>query len=138
MTNSNDSSNSRNIIAFCCSYCSYEAADRAGGLRKGYPQELKIVRVPCSGRVDLEHILKALENGAEGVLILGCHPGDCHFKSGNKKAYRRYLLLKRMLEEAGIEEERVKLDWISANEDEKFIKVTEGFVDTIKSLDIRK
>ncbi|MFO7968141.1 MAG: hydrogenase iron-sulfur subunit [Archaeoglobaceae archaeon] len=132
------SNSSVNAIAFCCSYCSYEAADRAGGLRKSYPQEIKIVRVPCSGRVDLEHVLRALENGAEGVLILGCHPGDCHFKSGNKKAYRRYLLLKNTLKNAGIEEERVRFDWISATEDEKFIKITKDFVDTLKNLNGRK
>lgn len=137
MTETKNATNS-SIIAFCCSYCSYEAADRAGGLRKNYPQEVKIIRVPCSGRVDLDHILKALENGAEGVLVLGCHPGDCHFKSGNIKAYSRYLLLKKMLEEAGIEEERVKFDWISASEDEKFISVVKDFVDTIKSLNGRK
>ncbi len=134
-----DSSNSSvNAIAFCCSYCSYEAADRVGGLRKSYPQEIKIVKVPCSGRIDLEHILRALEHGAEGVLILGCHFGDCHFKSGNKKAYRRYLLLKNILKSAGINEERVKFDWISATEDEKFIKVAKDFVDTLNSLNGRK
>ncbi len=133
------STNSKvNAIAFCCSYCSYEAADRAGGLRKNYPPEVRIVRVPCSGRVDLEHVLRALENGAEGVMVLGCHPGDCHFKSGNKKAYRRYLLLKNILKSAGIEEERVKFDWISANEDEKFIKVAKDFVETLKNLNGRK
>ncbi|MFW6127754.1 MAG: hydrogenase iron-sulfur subunit [Halobacteriota archaeon] len=137
MTGSTNTSNS-SIIAFCCSYCSYEAADRAGGLRKSYPQELKIIRVPCSGRIDLDHILRALENGAEGVLVLGCHPGDCHFKTGNKRAYSRYLLLKKMLKEAGIDEKRVKFDWISASEDEKFIKVVNDFVDTIKSLNGRK
>lgn len=137
MTESTNTSNS-SIIAFCCSYCSYEAADRAGGLRKSYPQELKIIRVPCSGRIDLDHILRALENGAEGVLVLGCHPGDCHFKTGNKRAYGRYLLLKKMLKEAGIDEKRVKFDWISASEDEKFIKVVNDFVDTIKSLNGRK
>ncbi|MFP3908433.1 MAG: hydrogenase iron-sulfur subunit [Archaeoglobaceae archaeon] len=137
MTESTNTSNS-SIIAFCCSYCSYEAADRAGGLRKSYPQELKIIRVPCSGRIDLDHILRALENGAEGVLVLGCHPGDCHFKTGNKRAYSRYLLLKKMLKEAGIDEKRVKFDWISASEDEKFIKVVNDFVDTIKSLNGRK
>lgn len=136
--NSNSDNSDVNVIAFCCSYCSYEAADRAGGLRKEYPEELKIVRVPCSGRIDVENILKALENGAEGVLILGCHPGDCHFKSGNKKAYRRYLLLKNILRGAGIEEERVKFDWISANEDEKFIKVAKDFLATIKSLNGQK
>ncbi|MFP3945993.1 MAG: hydrogenase iron-sulfur subunit [Archaeoglobaceae archaeon] len=137
MTESTNTSNS-SIIAFCCSYCSYEAADRAGGLRKSYPQELKIIRVPCSGRIDLDHILRALENGAEGVLVLGCHPGDCHFKTGNKRAYSRYLLLKKMLKGAGIDEKRVKFDWISASEDEKFIKVVNDFVDTIKSLNGRK
>lgn len=122
------------IVAFCCNYCSYEAADRAGSAKKNYPENLRIIRVPCSGRVEPEFIVKALEN-ADGVMILGCHPGSCHFKTGNHKAYRRYLLLKEVLRTAGINEERVKLDWVGASEEDKLVRVSTEFVEKIRELD---
>lgn len=122
------------IVALCCNYCSYEAADRAGGNKKPYPENLRIVRVPCSGRFEPEFVIHAFENGADGVLILGCHFGDCHFKVGNYKAYRRYLLLKDILKTAGIDEERVKLDWVGASEEDKLIKVSNEFVQKIRDM----
>ncbi|HID42370.1 MAG TPA: hydrogenase iron-sulfur subunit [Archaeoglobaceae archaeon] len=120
-----------NIIAFCCNHCSYEAADRAGGLRKKYPESLRIVRVPCTGRVEPEFILRALEKGADGVLILGCHPGDCHYKEGNLTAFRRFILLRDVLQSVGIED-RIGLEWVGAGEVDIFVNVVDDFVKKIQ------
>jgi F420-non-reducing hydrogenase iron-sulfur subunit len=122
------------IIAFVCNWCSYAGADKAGGLKLTYPAEVKLVRVMCSGRVDPQFVLAAFREGADGVLILGCHEGDCHYRSGNIKALRRYLLLKKTLEPLGIDARRLRLDWVAAGEGEKFQKVVEEMATTVTAL----
>ena len=122
------------IVAFLCNWCSYAGADQAGSSRKEVPSNVNIIRVMCSGRVDPEHIVQAFREGADGVMVLGCHPGDCHYKEGNYKALRRYHLLKKMLAQFGIEEDRFKLDWVSASEGEKFHKVVNEMAENIKAL----
>ncbi len=123
-----------NIVCIACNWCTYQAADMAGSLRYSYPTTVKVVRVPCSGRVEAEFVLEALLNGADGVLIGGCHPGDCHYKTGNYYAERRYNLLKVFLKALGIEPERVRLEWISGSEGLKFAEVAREFHETIKKL----
>jgi F420-non-reducing hydrogenase iron-sulfur subunit len=122
------------IVGFFCNWCTYLAADLAGTSRMKYSPNLRVVRVMCSGRVDPQMILWAFKKGADGVLIGGCHPGDCHYIEGNYKALRRYRLLKRLLPQLGIEEERVRLEWISASEAEKLTKVVDEFVEKVKRL----
>ncbi len=122
------------ILGFCCNWCSYAGADLAGVSRFQYPPNIRIIRVMCSGRVDPAFILKALEVGADGVLIAGCHPGDCHYIAGNYKAARRISLLKRMLDQFGIEGERVRLEWVSASEGSRFAEVVNDFTQTVKEL----
>jgi len=122
------------IVAFCCNWCSYAGADLAGTSRMQYPPNIRIIRVMCSGRVNPLFVLKALTVGADGVLILGCHPGDCHYIEGNYKTLRRIPLLKKMLKQLGIEEERVRLEWVSASEGAKFAEVANNFTQTIKDL----
>ena len=104
------------IVGFLCNWCSYRAADLAGTSRLQYAPNLRVIRVMCSGRVDPQFILKALKSGADGVMVAGCHPGECHYVEGNIKALRRFKLLKHMLRQLGIEEERVQLVWASASE----------------------
>ena len=122
------------IVAFCCNWCSYAGADLAGTSRMQYPSAIRIIRVMCSGRVSPFFILKALSVGADGVLVLGCHPGDCHYIEGNYKTMRRIPLLKKLLKQLGIEEERVRLEWVSASEGAKFAEVTSSFTQSIKDL----
>ena len=123
------------MIGFLCNWCAYAGADLAGVSRILYPPNIRIVRVMCSGRVDPSFILEALKDGADGVLVAGCHlPSDCHYISGNFKALRRIKLLKRVLEQFGIEPERVRLEWISASEGDKFATVVKEMVDQIKKL----
>ena len=107
------------IVAFFCNWCTYTAADLAGVSRLKYASNVRVIRLMCSGRVDPQFILDSLSRGADGVLIGGCHPGDCHYVEGNYKMLRRFQLLKRMLADMGIEEQRVRLEWISAAEGEK-------------------
>ena len=123
-----------NIIGFLCNWCSYAGADLAGTSRIKYPPNIKSIRVMCSGRVDSVLILEALKKGADGVLIAGCHPGDCHYQSGNYKTNRRVKLLKKLLSDMGIESERVRFEYISASEGQKFAEVASDFVDTLKKL----
>jgi F420-non-reducing hydrogenase iron-sulfur subunit len=104
------------IVGFLCNWCSYRAADLAGTARIHYAPNMRIIRVMCSGRVDPQFVMKALHDGADGVLIAGCHPGECHYVEGNLKALRRFKLLRRVLTQFGIEEERVQLLWASASE----------------------
>jgi F420-non-reducing hydrogenase iron-sulfur subunit len=104
------------IIGFFCNWCSYTGADLAGTSRTEYEPNVRIIRVMCSGRIDPTFVLKAFEHGADGVLLAGCHLGDCHYIEGNKKALRRFILLKRMLSDMGIADERLRLEWISASE----------------------
>ena len=122
------------IVVFACNWCSYAAMDLAGTSRMTYPPNIRVIRVMCSGRVDPQFILKAFEEGASGVLVAGCHPGDCHYIEGNYKALRRITLLKQMLESFGIEKERLRLEWISASEGEKFKKVAHEMVEQLKNL----
>lgn len=123
-----------NIIGFLCNWCSYAGADLAGTSRIQYPPNIKSIRVMCSGRVDPVFILEALKKGADGVLVAGCHPGDCHYQSGNYKTNRRIKLLKKYLAEMGIEPERVRFEYISASEGEKFARVVTEFTYQIKKL----
>ncbi len=123
-----------NILVIACNWCTYQAADMAGSLRYCYPPSVKVVRVPCSGRVEPEFVIEALLNGADGVLIGGCHPGDCHYKEGNYKALRRFEWLKKIVEELGIEPERVRLEWIAGSEGLKFAEVMKEFDETIRRL----
>jgi F420-non-reducing hydrogenase iron-sulfur subunit len=122
------------IVAFFCNWCTYTAADLAGVSRLKYPANIRVVRLMCSGRVDPQFILEALAKGADGVLIGGCHPGDCHYVEGNYKMLRRFQMLKRMLKELGIEEERVRLEWISAAEGEKVRRVVQEMVGQVRKL----
>lgn len=123
------------IVGFLCNWCSYAGADLAGVSRIQYPPNIRVIRVMCSGRVDPVFILEAFKNGADGVLVAGCHlPSDCHYLAGNFKALRRVILLKRVLKEFGIEPERLWLEWISASEGDKFAKVVSEMVKEIKKL----
>ncbi len=122
------------IIGFLCNWCSYAGADLAGTSRIKYPANIKSIRVMCSGRVEPDFILDALKKGADGVLVAGCHPGDCHYQSGNYKANRRIKLLKKLLEDMGVEPERVRFEYISASEGQKFAHVVTDFVATLKKL----
>ena len=123
-----------NIIGFLCNWCSYAGADLAGTSRMKYPPNIKSIRVMCSGRVDLVFVLEALRKGADGVLVAGCHPGDCHYQSGNYKANRRMKLLKKLLEDMAIEPGRVRFEYISASEGAKFASVVTEFVDELKKM----
>jgi F420-non-reducing hydrogenase iron-sulfur subunit len=122
------------ILAFVCNWCTYLAADLAGTSRMTYSPNVRFVRVMCSGRVDPQFVLSAFRWGADGVLIGGCHPGDCHYQEGNYKALRRFTLLKKLAVEMGIEEERLRLEWISASEADKLKKVVDEMVDDLRRL----
>ena len=122
------------VIAFLCNWCSYAGADLAGISRIQYPPNVRVVRVPCSSRVNPLYIIKALQHGADGVLVSGCHPGDCHYITGNYYARRRFTLLKKLLEAVGIESGRVNFSWVSAAEGEKFANVVTEVIDGIKAL----
>lgn len=111
------------IVAFLCSWCSYVGADLAGTSRITYPENVRLIRVPCSGRIDPVFVLRSLQEGADGVLISGCHPGDCHYNEGNYYARRRMLMLRKLLEFVGIESERVQVSWVSASEGGKWAEV---------------
>lgn len=122
------------IVGLLCNWCSYTGADLAGTARVKYPTSIKIVRVMCTGRVDPTFVVKAFQEGADGVLISGCHPGDCHYVDGNIKAMRREPLLSAMLEQMGIEQERFKLVWVSASEGEKFAEIVNDMTNKLKEL----
>jgi F420-non-reducing hydrogenase iron-sulfur subunit len=122
------------IIGFTCNWCSYRAADLAGTARMKYAPNVKLVRLMCSGRLDPTFVLRALSGGADGVMITGCHPGECHYLEQNYKALRRFLLLRRVLEGLGIERGRVKLVWASAAEGARFASETTAFVEEIRKL----
>ena len=122
------------IVAFCCNWCSYAGPDGAGSARLAYPADVKVIRVPCSCRVNPMFILRAFQRGADGVIIAGCHPGDCHYTSGNYFTRRRMALLFSMLEYLGIEKERIRLEWISAAEGAKFSKTMTEFTAAVAAL----
>lgn len=122
------------IIAFLCNWCSYAGADLAGTSRLQYPPNIRVIRVLCSGRINPLFIIKALASGADAVMVSGCHPGDCHYLTGNMYARRRFVMLKRLLATAGIEPDRVHFTWVSASEGNRFASVVEEVVSKVKKL----
>lgn len=122
------------ILAFCCQYCAYAAADLAGSMRLEYPANIRIVRVPCSGRVDVLHMLRSFENGIDGVMVAGCEEGNCHFLEGNLRAKKRVQYVKALLKEVGLEEERVEMFNISAAQGKRFGQICQEMVSRIKEL----
>jgi F420-non-reducing hydrogenase iron-sulfur subunit len=122
------------IIGFTCNWCSYRAADMAGTARIKYPPNVRLIRLMCSGRLDPTFVIKALSDGADGVLITGCHPGECHYLEQNYKTLRRFLLLRRTLAQLGIEPQRVKLVWASAAEGVRLAQEIANFVDEIRAI----
>ena len=122
------------IIVFCCNWCSYAGADLAGVSRLQMPPNFRVIRVMCSARVDPEFVLRAIQKGADGVLVAGCHPADCHYIGGNYRTRRRVALLKMLLQQFGYDPDRLRLEWISAGEGEKFQKTMIEFTDTVKEL----
>jgi F420-non-reducing hydrogenase iron-sulfur subunit len=123
------------IVGFLCNWCAYAGADLAGVSRIQYPSNVRIVRVMCSGRIDPAFILEAFRNGADGILVAGCHlPSDCHYISGNFKAHRRIMMLKKLLPQFGIDPERLKIEWVSASEGDRFATVIKDMTEEIKKL----
>jgi F420-non-reducing hydrogenase iron-sulfur subunit len=126
------------IVGFLCNWCTYAGADLAGTSRMQYPTNMRTIRVMCSGSVDPELVLEAFRDGADAVFIGGCPPGDCHYQSGNYKTLKRVMMLKRLLEQLGIEEERLRLEWISAAEGAKFAQVVREYTEQIRALGPRR
>jgi F420-non-reducing hydrogenase iron-sulfur subunit len=122
------------IVAFFCNWCTYTAADLAGISRMRYAPNVRVLRLMCSGRVDPQFVLAAFRGGADGVLIGGCHPGDCHYQEGNYNALRRFSLLRPMLRQLGIEDDRLRLEWISASEGDKVQKVCDEMTEAVRAL----
>ncbi|MCL2673819.1 MAG: hydrogenase iron-sulfur subunit [Defluviitaleaceae bacterium] len=122
------------IVAFACNWCSYAGADLAGTSRFAYPAEVKIIKVPCSCRINPLFVLRAFQKGADGVIVCGCHPGDCHYSTGNYYTRRRFALLFSMLDYLGVERGRTHLEWVSAAEGLKFAAVMNKFVKTVYEL----
>ncbi|TET16976.1 MAG: hydrogenase iron-sulfur subunit [Candidatus Cloacimonadota bacterium] len=122
------------IVAFLCNWCSYAGADLAGSSRIPYPPNIRVIRVPCSGRMNPLYVLKSLQFGADGVLISGCHPGDCHYSTGNYFARRRFMVLKNLLDHMGIDPKRFQVSWVSAAEGAKFAEVVKSVVEEIEHL----
>jgi len=122
------------IVGFLCNWCSYRAADLAGTSRMGYPATLRDIRIMCTGRLDPTFVLRALQKGADGVLIMGCHPGQCHYQEGNYKAIRRFVLLRRTLRQLGVEDARVQLHWASAAQGVIFSQTVARMTEEIKAL----
>jgi F420-non-reducing hydrogenase iron-sulfur subunit len=122
------------IVAFVCNWCSYVGADTAGGQKLSYSPDVKLVKVMCSGRIDPQFVLQAFREGADGVMVLGCHPGDCHYRTGNIKALRRFRILEKTLTQFGIGAGRFRLDWVAAGDGERFQKVANEMADAVKAL----
>jgi len=122
------------IIGFCCNWCAYAGADLAGISRIQYPPNLRMIRVMCSGTIDPVYVLEAFQKGADGVFIGGCHPGDCHYMTGNYKTMRKVVLIKRLLSQLGISPQRLKLEWVSAAEGQRFAQVVTDFIAEVKEL----
>ena len=122
------------IVGILCNWCSYTGADLAGTSRIAYPPNIRIVRVMCSARVEPGFVLRALARGADGVLICGCHPGDCHYSEGNYKTMRRFPLLKRVLQDYGVENDRVRLEWVSASEGQRFADIVTDMTERVRAL----
>lgn len=122
------------IVSFLCNWCAYTGADLAGTSRMKYAANIRIIRIMCSGRLDPTFVMQALRQGADGVLICGCHPGDCHYHEGNYKCLRRYHLLQRYFRQMGIEKERLRLEWVSASEGTKFVDIANEMSEIISKL----
>jgi coenzyme F420-reducing hydrogenase delta subunit len=122
------------IVAFCCHYCAYAAADLAGSSRLQYPPNVRIIRTPCTGRLEVDYFMKAFENGADGVLVAGCEEGSCHFKEGNLLAKRRVNYTRNLLSEAGLEAERLRMVNVSAASAQKFAEIVRDMVETVRNL----
>lgn len=122
------------IIAFLCNWCSYTGADLAGTSRMKYASNINIIRVMCSGRIEPMFVLTAFREGADGVLICGCHPGDCHYHEGNYKCLRRYYFLQKYLTQMGFNTDRLRLEWISASEGKQFSELADDFTEKIRNL----
>lgn len=122
------------IVGFLCNWCAYQGADLAGTSRMGYAPNVRIIRVMCTGRIDPTFVVKAFAAGADGVIIGGCHAGDCHYSEGNYKTMRRVALLKKMLSQFGIEPERFRLEWVSAGEGSKWVKIANEMTEELKAL----
>ena len=122
------------ILAFCCNWCSYAGADLAGVSRYQYPPNVRIIRVMCSGRIDPEFILHAFQKGIDGVMVIGCHIGDCHYVSGNLEAEKKVKMVKNLLEIVGFESDRLALEWVSAAEGLKFSRLITDFVKRVRLL----
>ena len=124
------------IVGFLCNWCSYAGADLAGVSRMQYPEEIRIIRVPCSGRIDPLLVLKCFQEGADGVLVSGCHPGDCHYQEGNLYARRRMLVLRSMLSYFGIDERRFHMSWVSASEGKKWADTVRSLVEDVRAAEV--
>ncbi len=122
------------LLAFVCNWCAYAAADKAGAAQAVYPPNLRLVRVMCSGRVDPQLVIKAFDEGADGVLVMACHPGDCHYKDQNLRALQRHRILLRLLRQCGVERERCRLEFVSAAEAERFVQVVTETVAELRRL----
>ncbi|MHB8926448.1 MAG: hydrogenase iron-sulfur subunit [Bacillota bacterium] len=122
------------MIGFACNWCTYAGADLAGTSRIQYPPNIRVIRVPCSGRINPQFVVRAFQRGADGVLVAGCHPGDCHYSTGNYFARRRYLLAKRFIEYLGVEPERLQVRWISGSEGQKFADTVRELTEKIRAL----
>jgi F420-non-reducing hydrogenase iron-sulfur subunit len=122
------------IVGFLCNWCSYTGADLAGTSRTHYAPNVRVIRVMCSARIDPTFVLKALHDGADGVLVCDCHPGDCHYSEGNYKMMRRYPMLKQMLAAYGIEDARVRLEWVSASEGQRFADIVNDMTERLRAL----
>ena len=126
------------IVAFLCNWCSYTGADLAGTSRMKYAANVRIIRVMCSGRVDPTFVIKAFREGADGVLICGCHPGDCHYHEGNYRCLRRYHLLQKYIQQMGIEPGRLRLEWVSASEGKQFAELVDEMTEEVRELGISR
>jgi F420-non-reducing hydrogenase iron-sulfur subunit len=122
------------VVAFCCHYCAYAAADLAGSSRLQYPPNVRIIRTPCTGRLEIDYFMKGFENGADGVLVAGCEEGSCHFKEGNLLAKRRVNYTRQILSEAGLEPERLRMVNVSAASSQKFAESVRDMVETVRKL----
>jgi F420-non-reducing hydrogenase iron-sulfur subunit len=123
-----------NIVGFACQWCTYAGADLAGNMRAKYPPSIKLIKVPCSGRVEPEYVMEAFAQGADGVLIGGCHFGDCHYKTGNHKTSQRMTILSKMLDDMGFDTKRFRLEWISGAEGYRFAEVIEEFTKELQEM----
>ena len=126
------------VVGFLCNWCSYAGADMAGTSRICYPTNIRVIRVPCSGRIDPLLIVKSFQMGADGVLVAGCHPSDCHYTEGNYYARRRFALLRPFLDYLGIEKGRFRVEWVSASEGKRFSQVVSSFTEEVRRLGPRE